>query len=185
MTIPDIENKLRVERKRASIHALPVHSWALTCAFLCTSLFPLLGHAGSGYAGSGYAGPEVSVVLPAASDPTPAAGTVPGAVAHVSAERNGVLTTTDGLTLRLTADLGSVRVVPLEAGAPPVVRYELHLETDASEPLAKRLLESYVLKSKSTSSGVEISGQLPSRATHGARASAQFWVHFEITVPAG
>jgi TonB family protein len=175
MIIPDIENKLRVGRTRASIHTPTGVSWALTCALLCTSLFPVLGYAGS----------EVSVVLPAASDPTPAAGTVPVAVAHVSAERNGVLTTTDGLTLRLTADLGSVRIVPLEAGAPPVVRYELHLETDASEPLAKRLLESYVLKSKSTSSGVEISGQLPSRAGHGASAAAQFWVHFEITVPAG
>ena len=39
-------------------------------------------------------------------------------------------------TLRLTTDLGSVNIVPLEAGAAPVVRYTVHIETDARGPAA-------------------------------------------------
>src|SRR6202171_4787588 len=50
---------------------------------------------------------------------------------HASAVRTGVLTTTDGLTLRLTTDLASVNIVQLEAGAAPVLRYTVHIETDA------------------------------------------------------
>jgi TonB family protein len=174
-----IKNKLRLDTTRASLQTFSRFSRTLPLAILFAFLVPLLS----------YGGPEGTVVL---SDPADPAGipagtptTIPVAVSHISAERNGVLTTADGLTLRLNADLGSVRIVPLEAGAPPVVRFGLHLETDASEPLAKHLLDGYILKSKSTSAGVEITGQLPPRLAHGAGAGAQFWVHFEITVPAG
>src|SRR5207245_11213750 len=38
---------------------------------------------------------------------------------HASAARNGVLSTRDGLTLRLTADVGYISMVQLEAGACP------------------------------------------------------------------
>jgi TonB family protein len=100
--------------------------------------------------------------------------------AHVSAEREGVLTTSEGLTLRLSTDLGSIKIIPLEAGAAPVVRYTVHLETDARAPLAKHLLDHYSLSAKSSSSGVEISGNLPQQLAH---AGAQFWVQFEVTVP--
>jgi TonB family protein len=112
-------------------------------------------------------------------------GEITGAAVHVTAERNGVLSTSDGLTLRLKADLGSVRIVALESGAAPVVRYLVHIETDAHEPQAKSLLNSYELKAKSTSSGVDITGKLPPQATHGPGAGAQFWVYFEVTVPPG
>src|SRR5512137_1362101 len=57
--------------------------------------------------------------------------------ARISADRTGVLQTRDGLTLRVAADLGSVRVLSLEPGAVPVVRYTVHLETDARAPLAQ------------------------------------------------
>jgi len=50
---------------------------------------------------------------------------------HVSAVRSGMLETRDGLTLRLTTDLGSVKITQLEPGAPPVIRYNVHIETDA------------------------------------------------------
>jgi TonB family protein len=103
---------------------------------------------------------------------------------HSSADRTGVLQTRDGLTLRLTADLGSVRIVPLQDGAAPVVRYTVHIETDAHAPLAQSLLEHYLLAAKATSSGVEISGALPPLAGHAA-SGAQFWVQFEVTVPHG
>ncbi len=102
---------------------------------------------------------------------------------HASAVRNGVLDTKDGLTLKLTTDLGSVNIVPLEAGAAPLVRYTVHIETDARGTAAQQLLENYSLKAKSTYAGVEIIGVLPPQAARSA--DAQFWVQFEVAVPRG
>lgn len=103
---------------------------------------------------------------------------------RVSADRTGVLQTRDGLTLRVTSDLGSVRILSLEPGAAPVVRYTVHLETDARAPLAQHLLDHYSLTAKATPSGVEINGSLPPQASHHA-SNAQFWVQFEVAVPPG
>ncbi len=103
---------------------------------------------------------------------------------RASVDRSGMLETRDGLTLRLAADVGSVRIVALEPGAPPVVRYTAHIETDARAPLAQALLDRYSLTAKSTASGVEILGASPSEAGRGG-ANAQFYVQFEVAVPAG
>ena len=102
---------------------------------------------------------------------------------RVSAERSGVLSTSDGLTLRLTTDLGSVKIVTLEPGASPSVRYDVHIETDARDRVAHHLLDHYLLTAKSTPSGVEINGTLPPQLAHFASTGAQFWVQFEISVP--
>src|SRR6266403_3222082 len=102
---------------------------------------------------------------------------------HASAVRSGVLGTRDGLTLRLTTDLGSVNIVQIDGGAPPVVRYTVHIETDARGPAAQALLDSYSLKAKPSYSGVEITGTLPPQAARSA--DAQFWVQFEVAVPRG
>src|SRR6266568_2486597 len=102
---------------------------------------------------------------------------------HASAVRNGVLETKDGLTLKLTIDLGSVNIVPLEAGAAPLVRYTVRIETDARGNAAQQLLENYSLKAKSTYGGAEIIGVLPPQAARSA--DAQFWVQFEVAVPRG
>ena len=99
-------------------------------------------------------------------------------------DRSGAVQTRDGLTLHLTTDLGSVHIVALEPGAPPVVRYTVHIETDARLPLARGLLDRYSLTAKSTASGVEIAGASPSQAGRGG-ANAQFYVQFEVAVPAG
>src|ERR1700688_4784466 len=104
---------------------------------------------------------------------------------HAFDQRTGVLETQDGLTLRLSADLGSVRIVTLEAGAAPVVRYTVRIETDARAPQAKALLDKYVLRAKATSAGVEIEGALPPQAARAAASGAQFLVQFESAVPAG
>src|SRR5260370_15465903 len=102
---------------------------------------------------------------------------------HASAVRNGVLSSRDGLTLRLTTDVGSVNIVQLEAGGAPVVRYTVHIETDARGTADQQLLDSYSLKAKSLASGVEITGMLPPQAARSA--DAQFWVQFEVAVPSG
>jgi len=103
--------------------------------------------------------------------------------ARISADRTGILQTSDGLTLRLTTDLGSVKIVPQEAGAPPVVRYAVRIETDARAPLAQHLLDHYTLSAKATSAGVEIVGNLPPQLGHFATSWVQFWVQCEIVVP--
>jgi len=130
-------------------------------------------------------------ILPAAAlaakDPAviivePERPATPGS-AHASRDLNGVLDTQENLTLRLNTDLGSVHILTLGRGASPVVRYSVHIETDAREPLASQLLEHYVLSTKNLPSGIEITGSLPSQASHSV-SSAQFWVRFEVTVPA-
>jgi TonB family protein len=107
-------------------------------------------------------------------DPTPP---------RISEDRTGSLQTTDGLTLRLTTDLGSVKIVPLEAGSAPLIRYAVHIETDVRAPLAQHLLDHYSLIAKTTPSGVEITGNLPPQFARFTASGAQFWVQFEIAVP--
>src|SRR6266404_9196730 len=102
---------------------------------------------------------------------------------RTSDDRTGSLQTTDGLTLRLTTDQGSVKIVPLEAGSAPVVRYAVRLETDVRAPLAQHLLDHYSLVAKTTSAGVEITGNLPPQLSRFTASGAQFWVQFEIAVP--
>jgi len=102
---------------------------------------------------------------------------------RISEDRTGFLQTSDGLTLRLSTDLGSVKIVPLEAGSAPLVRYAVHIETDVRAPLAQHLLDHYLLSAKATPTGVEITGNLPPQLAHFTGSGAQFWVQFEIAVP--
>jgi TonB family protein len=102
--------------------------------------------------------------------------------AHSSVDRSGTLVTRDGLTLRLTTDLGSVRILQLEPGVAPVVRYTVHIETNMHGPAAQQLLDNYVLKARPTNSGVELTGTLPPQSRPN---DAQFWIQFEVTVPSG
>src|SRR5580658_8317675 len=111
---------------------------------------------------------------PVPADPGPRAST----------DRSGTLQTRDGLTLHLTTDLGPVRIIVLDPSAPPVVRYTAHIETDARAPLAQSLLDRYSLTARAVSSGVELIGASPSQ-TGRSGANAQFYVQFEVAVPAG
>jgi len=105
----------------------------------------------------------------------------PGGAPRTAISRNGIRPTKDGLTLRLSADLGSVNITQLEPGAPPEVRYTVHIETDARGSLAMQLLDSYALKAETSSTGVEIASTLFPQAAY--YTNAQFWVQFEIAVP--
>ncbi|GAC1625702.1 MAG: hypothetical protein NVS9B13_21350 [Candidatus Acidiferrum sp.] len=98
-------------------------------------------------------------------------------------DRSGAVNTKENQTLRLSTDLGSVKIIPLERGASPVVRYAVHIETDANGSFAKNLLDHYVLSAKAAKGGVEIKGSLPAQAA-GTSTGAQFWVEYVIYVPA-
>lgn len=115
----------------------------------------------------------VPVNPPAPSDPGP----------RIGVDRSGTVQTRDGLTLHLNTDLGSVRIIALEPGAPPVIRYTVHIETDARAPLAQGLLDRYSLIARATATGVEIVGTSPAQ-TGKSGANAQFYVQFEVAVPA-
>lgn len=101
---------------------------------------------------------------------------------HVARDLNGVLTTGENLTLKLNTDLGSVRIMPLQPGTTPVVRYSVHVETDARGEAATQLLDRYAFNATSTPAGAEITGTLPQLSR--GNGGAQFWVHYEISVPA-
>jgi hypothetical protein len=127
------------------------------------------------------------VAAASAIELAPVEPTKPGepSPARVAADRTGVVPTKDGLTLRLSTDLGSVKIVPLPPGAPPAVRYSVHIETDARASLAERLLGRYSLTAQVTEAGVEITGTLPPQIAHSSATGVQFWVQFEIAVPRG
>src|SRR5580698_9714517 len=114
-------------------------------------------------------------------EPTKQPGDPAGA--HTGADRTGSFPTRENLTLHLTTDLGTVKITALPAGAAPVLRYTAHIETDAREPLADRLLSHYSLTAEATSSGVEIKGTLPQQIAKSSAAGVQFWVTFEVAVP--
>jgi TonB family protein len=97
--------------------------------------------------------------------------------------REGKLFTEAGLRLKLSADLGSVRIVALQPGEAPVVRYTVQIETDAAGRAADKLLEQYSLSAKSFPGGVQITGALPPQAARAKGTIAQFWVRFEVAVP--
>lgn len=134
--------------------------------FLASSLLA----AGPGRAASGEPGDPKT--LP--SDP---------GVPHAASDRSGIVQTAEWQTLRLTADLGTVHIFTLEPGTAPVVRYTVHIETDAREPLANRLLSQYSLTAKSTPEGVQITGALPPPTAPGRSLEGQFWVRYDVTIP--
>jgi TonB family protein len=108
---------------------------------------------------------------------------------RVFVDRSGELRVSSGMTLHLAADLGSVRIQTLPQGAPPIVRYTVHIETDAANPAGQRLLDGYSLTTRESLDSVYITGALPnmksvSHERHANLYNAQFWVQFIVTVPA-
>src|SRR6266581_8446448 len=109
---------------------------------------------------------------------------------RISEERADVMPTREGLRLRLMADQGNVNILTVRPGAGKVqVSYRVRIETDARTPRAKELLRRYVLSVRSTSSGVQIAGEMPKEALRDGAASnagadsPRISVAFEVSVP--
>ena len=107
---------------------------------------------------------------------------------RASVDRSGELRVTNGMTLHLNADLGNVRIEALPAGAPAVLKYTVHVETDAPGYIGQRMLNAYSLTTRETVEAVFLTGAVP--ATNALppnlRASGhnfQFYVQFIVTVP--
>jgi TonB family protein len=110
------------------------------------------------------------------------------APSHVSVERSGELRVTAGMTLHVNADLGNIRIQTLPPDAPQVMRYTVHIETDAPAPAGQKLLDYYSLTTRETVDTVYLTGTLPNPSVLGARyhtnsRNAQFYVQFVVTVP--
>ena len=108
---------------------------------------------------------------------------------HASIDRSGELRVSDGMTLHLNADLGGIRIQTLPPGAPPVLRYSVHVETDAPAPDGQRLLSQYSLNARQTPDTVFLSSTLPNTdlfasTHHETSHNFQFYVQFLLTIPA-
>jgi len=115
-----------------------------------------------------------------------AAGNAPP---HASVDRSGELRVTHGMTLHLNADLGNIRIQTLPEDAPQVLRYTVHVETDAPAPMGQKLLEYYSLTTRETVDAVYLNGALPNvnflAGSHRTNnRNVQFYVQFVVTVPA-
>jgi TonB family protein len=113
----------------------------------------------------------------------PQVSTAENVPTHAAIDRSGELPIGEALALNLTTDLGCVAVRTLPPNSPSVVRYTVHIETDAREPLAHSLLEKYVLTARGTRYNVLLSGSLPTLRAQSGK-DAQFWVQFTVYVPA-
>src|SRR5258708_3766211 len=86
------------------------------------------------------------------------AGNVPP---HAPADRSGELPAGSARAFALMADMGSVHILPQPAGAAPAVRYTVHLETDAHEPLSQTLFSRYILSFRNLFGTLTLNGILP------------------------
>lgn len=107
---------------------------------------------------------------------------------HLSVDRSGELRVSNGMTLHLNVDLGDVRIQTLPPGSLPMLRYSVHIETDAPNLAGQRLLDRYSLTTRETVDSVFLSGALPSQDSsssnrHSTARNAQYWVQFVVTVP--
>jgi TonB family protein len=102
---------------------------------------------------------------------------------HAAADHSGEIAVGSVNAFILAADLGSVQIQTLPLEANPVVRYSVHLETDARQPSAQALFDKYSLTVRQTPNGILLSSTLPS-TRKGPNRNAQFWVQFVVAVPA-
>lgn len=97
---------------------------------------------------------------------------------RVSSERAGVLATRDGQYLKLTTDMGAIRVFTSRELPAGQMSYRVRIEADASQPEAQKLVEQFAVTAKSVPDGVQITGTAPWRRFRG-----RVLVNYEVSVP--
>lgn len=94
---------------------------------------------------------------------------------RITADKTGVLTTSEGLRLHLVTDIGNVKIKTQDAES---VNYHVHIETEAGGSDAQRLLDEFQVVARETEDGVVIGSRSPERHW-GQRLS----VTFEVAIP--
>jgi TonB family protein len=99
----------------------------------------------------------------------------PRRIANAFELKNGVVTTREGLRLRLETEMGNVRIF---TDTQNEVRYEVRIETDASGPEAQKLIHQFELHASDSSAGVNIIGNLAGRDQR-----ERVWVSYLLHIP--
>ena len=99
----------------------------------------------------------------------------PESIPQISVEKSGAIPSKPGMSLRLNADPGDVRVFTDESSQ---VTYHVVVQVDSRFPGAAEFLRQFNLGARPVSGGVSLDAQLPWRIFRG-----QFAVSFEIHVP--
>jgi hypothetical protein len=100
---------------------------------------------------------------------------------RAATERTAEIPVAEARTFALTTDLGSVSIIPQPTAS--VIRYTVHLETDAQSDLAKVLFDRYTVTTRNNGSTVSLNGLLPTVRSQSGR-NAQFYVQYTVYVPA-
>lgn len=116
-----------------------------------------------------------ALALPAAAKRRPATHEAPAAAPRVSVKKAGTIRARPGLRLRLTTDLGNIRIF---TDSPDEVRYNVTAEADARESGAEKFLNEFTLAARAVPSGAVMVGHVPWKAFRG-----QIWVNYEIHLP--
>ena len=132
---------------------------------------------------------SVSLLSLALALPLPARAPANVTPPRAFVDRSGELRVSNGMTLHLKTDLGNVRIQTMPPGSDPILRYTVHIETDAPQVEGQKLLDKYSLTTRETVDSVFLTGELPAVRTvvmphHPPIRNAQFYVQFLVTVPA-
>jgi Toastrack DUF4097 len=93
---------------------------------------------------------------------------------HLTSDLTGSIATRPGERIRLSTELGSIVVHTHDADT---VDYKIHLETDASQKDAQKLLKSFTISSHDTPDGLLL------KAESSARSSGRLWVTLKLDIP--
>jgi hypothetical protein len=94
---------------------------------------------------------------------------------RLTADLMGSIPTREGQRIHVAIDLGNVIVRTEDSGK---IDYTVHLEADASQKDAKRLLKTFVVTAHASPDGVFFGGQTSER-----KASGRLWVTLQVNVP--
>ncbi|MGB7311092.1 MAG: hypothetical protein WBC67_18675 [Candidatus Acidiferrales bacterium] len=105
------------------------------------------------------------------ADPSRAQNSTP----HLTADLTGSIPVRPGERIRLATELGSIVVHTQDADK---VDYKIHLEADASQKDAQKLLKSFAISSHDTPDGLSLKAESDAR-----RSSGRLWVTLELDIP--
>jgi TonB family protein len=106
---------------------------------------------------------------------TPQAAQAPQKNERIAEEKTGSFVVRDGQRLRLTSDMGNIRIRTQNSGQ---VSYRVRVEADAGQPDAHIYLSKFMFSALRMPGGVFLHARVPWREFRG-----HLWVNFELNVP--
>jgi hypothetical protein len=97
---------------------------------------------------------------------------------RLTSDFSGSIATHDGDRIHVKTDLGSINIHTQSSDMSDKVDYRVHLETEASQKDAQKLLKSFTMSARTTSDGVLLKAEGPER-----RGAGRLWVTLDLTIP--